>query len=284
MRELYLVSYVFFIFISPAAGHISGLYPDHFSSYFYNPATINPAYIAKDGNSEAILQSKLRSGIYSDIYSFGASVQKTFENRKDQWHSGRLLLSNEKEGIYISTPRFYGNYSIRIPLAGKTDILAGISLGLVNPSIKVPTRALSSLLPDGAIGLMIRHGNSSAGISSSHLFNTSADNLKLSRYYSAHLSTFATLSSELTLKAYFIWKYFGMMPSQADGALSILLSEKLEAGTGYRYRRGVFIFCSFTIDPASVHPLTFGALYNSPFMDKARALGDSFELNLVYKY
>ncbi len=284
MREFYLVSYGFFILIFQSHGQISGLYPDQFSSYFFNPATVNPAYIAQDGSSEAVVQSKLRNGIYSDIYSIGASVQKTFHTSKQQWHSGRLLFSNEKEGLYISTPRFYGNYSIRIPISSDLDILAGLSLGLVNPNITIPTRALSRTLTDGAAGLLVRYGKSSLGVSSNHIFNSGYASLNLRRYYTTHFETSSIVNASIVLKAYCIWRYFSDIPSQLNAAVSALLNEKLEAGTGYRYRRGAFLFFSLTIDPASQHPLSLGALYQSSLLDQLPGLGESLELSLIYKY
>ena len=284
MREFYLVPYGFFLFILQSYGQISGLYPDQFSSYFFNPATINPAFIPRDGSSESVIQSKLRNGVYSDLYSIGASVQKTFNTGKQQWHSGRLLFSNEKEGPYISIPRFYGNYSIRIPVNDDLDILAGISLGLVNPNINIPTRVISSTLGDGALGLLVRYGNSSLGVSSNHIFNSSYDNLHLRRYYTAHFETYSVANSYYTLKAYCIWRYFPDIPSQLNTAVSALINEKLEAGAGYRYKRGIFLFFSLTIDPASKHPLLLGALYQSSILDQLPGLGESLELSLIYKY
>jgi hypothetical protein len=60
--------------------------------------------------------------------------------------------------------------------------------------------------------------------------------------------------------------------------------EYLELGTGYKLKRGAMFFASVYLEEINGIPVKIGGLYNSNFLNNATALGNSFELNLVYFY
>ena len=190
MQKIQLITY-FSLILLPSFGQTNGTYPDQFSSYFFNKSLFNAAYIPLTGESEAIVQSKVRSGVYSDISTLAASIQKTIQSDR-QWHSGRFIFQNEKEGPYISRPRFYGNYSIRISLNNKWTLFGGAAIGLVNPNYNTPSKVVNTTLPDGALGIILTYKNSLFGVSSNQIFNNSPSSItsiKLNRYYNLHFET-----------------------------------------------------------------------------------------------
>lgn len=286
MQRFYLVLW-WWLFMFPTYGQISGLYPDQFSSFFYNPSLINPAYIPEDGSSETVVQSKLRNGVYKDISTLAATIQKTFISEGQQWHSARLLLMNEKQGPYISTPRVYGNYGTRVEISEKMKLLAGVSLGMVNPNFHTPSKTVSTILPDGSIGLILRYQKTSLGVSSNQIFNSSSAtsrSIELKRYYNTYLQTKLSINYETELKMYFLWRYFSDIPSQVTLASSLLYREIIEAGIGYNYKQGGVFYASFILDHASKHPIKLGVLYNSSMFKRFPLMGQSLELNLIYSY
>lgn len=286
MKNFSLIT--FLLLLSPACfGQINSLYPDVYSSYFFNWAELNPAYIPENGSSESIIQSKVRSGLYSDISTISGSFQKTFQTKGNQWHSGRVLARNEKEGPYISTPRLYGNYGIRVQLKEQIDLMAGLTFGLVNPNFNTPTKSISTVLPDGALGVMLRYKKTLFGFSGNQVFNNTSketESLNLNRYYNTQLQSAYSVSPFVDLKGYFLWNYYTDIPSQFNFAASALIQEKVETGLGLKTLRGIFFFASVTFDQRSQHPITINALYNSTLLDKSPALGGSMELNLSYSY
>lgn len=286
MKNFSLVTFLLFLII-PCIGQINSLYPDVYSSFFFNWAEVNPAYIPTDGSSESLVQSKVRSGLYNDISTISGSFQKTFKSNGGQWHSGRILASNEKEGPYISTPRVYGNYGIRIQLKENIDLMAGLSFGLVNPNFNTPTKSVSAILPDGALGILLRYKKTILGFSGNQAFNNTSketESLNLNRYYSAHLESAYAISPFVDLKAYALLNYYTDIPAQLNVAASAFIDEKVEAGLGIKTQRGLFVFSSVVLEQRSKHPITINALYNSTFLDKTPALGSSLELNLCYVY
>lgn len=286
MRGKLLISCLIFC-TTFAFGQIGSLYPDQLSSYFYNPSFINPAYIPEDGSGKAAFLSKVRSGMYSDIMTLGAGLQQTFNSEGNQWHSVKVLLLNEKEGPYISTPRFYGNYSIYIPINRDMKLLGGFSLGMVNPNYTTPSRTISTVLVDGAIGVLLRYKTSALGVSSNQILNNSStDNsaIRLRRYYSTQFSSTKALNHNTAIKINLAWWYFTDIPSQLTGSTSILLDNTIEVGGGYHNINGLFMLAAFTADSEGKHPLTIGALYNSTFLAGNNVLGASLEFNVSYGF
>lgn len=285
MRGIVVVLY-FFITMLPSFGQHGGVYPDQFSSYFFNTSLVNPAYIQKDGLSETVAQSKLRSGFYKDISTIAASVQKVFNTDKNQWHSGRLLFQNEKEGPYISTPRFYGNYAVRIGLGEKSGLLGGISLGFVNPNYHTPTKSISNTYLDGSLGLMYQSERVTLGFSSNQMFNSNSgnSNVRIRRYYNSLLNAQLIRRESITANTYFLWSYYTDLPSQLGGVISMLWNDWLEIGTGFKTRQGSVFITSVTLDKASIHPIKMGLLYNSAILYPANLLGESLEISLSYSY
>jgi hypothetical protein len=282
-----VVLFLFFIAMIPSFGQQGGLYPDQLSSYFFNPSLINPAYIQQKGTSEAIVQSKLRSGFYKDISTISASAQKVFNTQNNQWHSGRILLQNEKEGPYISTPRFYGNYGIRIGIGENTALMGGVSLGLVNPNFRTPTKSVSSTLLDGALGFMFQSAKVAVGFSSNQIFNSSSDNsrfISLKRFYTTQLNAVLLESDQVEVNSYFLWTYYTDISSQFNGVISVFWNDWLEVGGGYRIRQGTLFLASITLDKTSLHPIRMGLLYNSVILNTTNMLGESIEIILSYSY
>lgn len=286
MKLLILIS-LFLLINLRSLAQVGGIYPDQFSSYFLNKSLLNPAYIHPDGNSEAIAQSKLRSGFYKDISTIAASAQKVFNTENNQWHSARLLFQNEKEGPYISTPRFYGNYAIRIGLGEKSDLSGGISLGLVNPNIRTPTKSVSTTLLDGSIGLLLRYSRVSAGFSSQQIFNNSSEgirSIKLRRFYNSTIGATIVEGPFIKLNTYVLWIAYSDLPSRFNGIVSILYNDWLEAGAGYQTRQGALFFASFTADRTGMHPLKISLLYNSVLFNTSNLLQEGVEISISYLY
>lgn len=238
------------------------------------------------GESEAILQSKVRSGVYSDISTLAANIQKTIQSDR-QWHSGRLMFQNEKEGPYISRPRFYGNYSIRISINNKWTLFGGAAIGLVNSNYNTPSKVINTTLPDGALGIILTYENSLFGMSSNQIFNnfpSSIPSIKLNRYYNFHFETTIPIQEDIDFKTYLACRYFSDIPAQINGIFSLLFNAIIETGVGYNYQRGTAFFTSYIMKKENINLLKIGVLYNNSLLQKSQVLGNSLELNLGYNF
>lgn len=287
MRKKNLYILLFLFANSYSFGQISGLYPDQFSAYFLSMAQLNPSYFPKNENSEAIIQSKVRSGVYNDIATFSGSFQKTIRSSEKQKHSFRILVSNEKEGPYISTPRLYANYGINIKIRKELNLMSGFSVGIVNPKYSTPTKSINTNLADGSFGVLLKYKATYFGMSANQMFNNSSKSfqeIKLNRFFNANFETTIPLSFSVDLKSYVLFIYYKDIPSQLNTTISACLAKKIEVGTGLKYTRGAYFFTSIIIDESGKHPLKIAALYNSSFLSKASILGQSVELNLTYSY
>jgi hypothetical protein len=285
--RLNLLAFAILFFGTHLNGQNVGIYPDQYSSVFFNPSLFNPAYISNSGSSESAIQSKLRRGLYQDITTISATLQKTFQTKGQNWHSARLSLFNEKEGPYISIPRFYGNYGLRIRLKEETSILAGILFGAVNPNFSTPTKSINTVLIDGALGFIFRHKETSIGISSYQIFdNFSSTNksIKLKRFYSAHFDTRFGISQSVEISTHLLCTYYTDIPTQANASVSVIFQETITGGLGYKNRQGTFVYFSVTANKDSEHPIKILTLYNSLLFSNQNAMSESVELGFIYSY
>jgi hypothetical protein len=287
LMRLHLLAFAILFFGTHLQGQNVGSYPDQFSSYFTNLAVVNPAFISSTGLSEAIFQSKLRRGLYKDITTISATLQKTFNSTGRNWHSGRLIFLNEKEGPYISIPRAYGNYGLRIQVKEEAAILAGISIGAVNPNFSTPTKSVNAILMDGSFGIMCQYKTSSFGISSNQIFDnysSAASSIVLKRFYSAHFDTRFGISQSVELSTHLLCNYYTDIPTQANASFSFIFQETVTGGLGYKNRQGTFIYFSVTANKDSEHPIKILTLYNSLLFSSQNAMSESIELALAYCY
>jgi hypothetical protein len=285
--HLHLLALAILFFGTHLQGQNVGSYPDQFSSYFKNISLVNPAYIPKDGISESIIQSKLRRGLYKDITTISATLQKTFNSTGRNWHSGRLIFLNEKEGPYISIPRAYGNYGLRIRIKEEAAILAGISIGAVNPNFSTPTKSVNAILMDGSFGIIYQYKTTSLGISSNQFFDnysSAASSIVLKRFYSAHFDTRFSLSQSVEISTYLLCNYYTDIPTQANASFAVIFQETISGGLGYKNRQGTFIYFSVTANKDSEHPIKISTLYNSLLFSNQNAMSESVELGLAYCY
>lgn len=262
----------------------AGSYPDHFSSYFLNTSTINPAFIPKTGRVEAIFQSKVRKGLYRDINTISTTVQKTFNYNKNNWHSGRFIFSNETEGPYISNPKMYGNYSIQIKLNDKASLATGIAIGFSNPNFRTPTKSINTILPDGSLGIIFNNKSNTIGISSSQIFNTNYNSLTLKRYYNVIYFREFILDQNTVLNGRILGSYFVDIPIQTNISMSALFGQSLECVLGYKSRNGCYIGCSYITNKKNEHPLRFTVLYNSSILGANNPISESLEFLIGFNY
>lgn len=274
------------LFLSVIAQGQSGVvYPDVFSSYFNDISLINPAYIPQEGRLELKAIYKFRRGLLSDISTFAASGSKYWNTDKNTSQAGRLIFQNEREGPYISSPKTYLNYALRLTLSSNTSLMTGLSLGFSGLSFTAPSGAGSVMLLDGGLGVILRHKKIDIGVSTLQMFNSEgvaiSAPIRLQRYYNIHLTAEKSVTPALDLKGYFFLRNFNQIPDHLNAGGSILLQRFIELGGLYKYRRGISFFGALTISQ-DTNPLILSLSYNSSLLSSSPLWSDSFELGLQY--
>lgn len=264
-----------------------GFYPDQFSSYYLNPSIINPAFFSDSGSFEALIQNKLRRGQYKDISTFSATIQKTFNRNGNNWHSGRLTFQNEKEGPYISIPRAYGTYGVKVQIKKNTSILVGTSVGFINPNFSTPTKTINTNLFDGSVGVILKYKKKSLGISSNQIFGTllnSNNSIKLKQFYTTNYDDNFMLNENLDLNTRLLCSFYPDIPSLFNVSTSLLFRKTLEGGLGYKSKHGIFFSFTVIANKQTNHPIKISTIYNSNIFNKQNSISESVEIILAYCY
>lgn len=262
------------------------IYPDVFSAFFTNMALVNPSYVPQEGNVDLMSYYKFRQGLLSDVSTFMASGHKVWRRENKPEHLARLIFFNEKEGPYISSPRAYGNYALKQRLSSDADIGGGVSLGLAGINYSTPSGAGSFTVLDGNIGLGLNYRKISIGMAAIQAFNAEgiavSSPVRFQRFYNLHFSAEKTVSPDLDLNSYFLWRSLPGLPDQYIGALTLFYRRFLEVGALYFRPRGVSYLSTFILNPEK-NPLHFSIAYNTAFLGSNPLWGNSFEIGLKYR-
>ena len=124
--------------------------PDYYSSVVVNHlALVNPAWInTNDTKASFNVLYKSRVGLLNDVSTQTAYADVTFKPDLHIRQVARVIFQNEKEGPYIASPKFYGNYSIRIPITEDISISAGLGLGVSAHDFSAPSGTGHGSVPD----------------------------------------------------------------------------------------------------------------------------------------
>lgn len=262
------------------------VYPDVFSTYFFNRALVNPSYVPDEGNVELMAAYKFRQGLYSDIATFAANGQKVWRKEGKPESVLRLIFMNEREGPYIASPKAYSNYAIKLPVASDVRLMAGISLGWSGMNFSAPSGAGSIMLLDGGVGIGLKYKKIHIGASSLQAFNSEGvvinSRIRLQRFYNVDLSAETAINPNLDVKGWFLWRYLPSLPDQFNVASSVQYQKKYEVGALYFHPRGVSYFSSITLNPEE-NSLFISFAYNSSLLSSNPVWGKSFEIGLRYR-
>ena len=273
---------VFTLFSSAQTGRF---YQDVFTTFFTNTALVNPSYVPEIGKVNLTATHKFRQGLLGDISTFSASGEKVWRSQESYTHVGRLIFVNEKEGKYISSPKAYANYALRINLSEETSLMSGIALGVSGINYSAPSGASSIMLPDGGIGIGLKHKKIHVGFSSLQVLNTSGtvitSKVRLQRYFNLNFTGEKAISPSISLKSHFLWRGLPYLSDQYIAAFSFVYKDMFEAGSLYFYPRGLSYFTLITLDTES-NALQINLTYNSAALSINPVMGDSYEVGLRY--
>jgi len=271
--------------ISLVKGQSAPLYPNAFSGYFFNPYIVNPSYVPEQGNVSIAAYYRFRSGFFSDINSFLFSAEKIVRTKKGANHAIRLNIYNDREGPYISKPKAYLNYALKLPISSNSALFAGIALGVSSISFTAPSGAGSIILPDGNLGVGLKLHQVRMGLSSGQIFNSEgtiiSSALKLERYYNVDFSIKQQLSAFWTINGYFYWRDFSGIPDEFSFSGSLEYNESLQFGGIYKWKQGISWLASVQINKEG-NPLFISFIYNSAFLSTIPLWNDSYEIGIKY--
>lgn len=265
---------------------ISNYMPDYYtSSILEHNALMNPAWV--DEFSKASLGSlyKSRTGLLNEVSSMTAYGDLSITPLRTINQSIRAIFQNEKEGPYISSPKFYGNYAIRLPITDDIFLYTGIALGISSLSFTAPSGMGKASVPDGSIGGIFKYKKTEIGTAAYQIFNNSSivinSSLVFRRYYQFYVQSEKDLSASVSIKGHLFWRPQAMYDLASTTAL-LCYKEIISAGILYQYRRGTSFLTSFHLNKDN-NPIIVNLSYNSLLFNTLSISTGSFEIGLQYR-
>lgn len=280
---LRILGYLLCLFSLPVLGQVREYYPEDFSVFFYNYNQTNPAYIPEEGSWEINAGYGNRTGPLAKIAHFYASGERIARKKDNSASLYRIIISNEKEGPYIVTPKALFNYAYQLRLKKDSYLAAGISAGAASHRFTAPSPTASgtAFLPDGAAGLTFRSRHVFSGFSIMQMFN--ADNapiagaIRFSRYYNTFLSLDNDLNPFWKIKGSALYKIQPAFRHELDFAIHFSHNETFGFGSMIRVKRGLSFFGAFEV-PVGDEKLFLSFTYNSPAFSSIPEFLNSIEI------
>lgn len=288
-KSLVKISWTYFCMFWPLSVFCqsSAVYPDVLSSYFYNMASINVGYIPSNGTADFAVGYKFHEGQLKKVNTLSFAAGKIFRSTKGNTQMLRVLVYNEQNGPYISSPKGYFNYAYEVKLGEETSCFAGLALGVAGVYFSAPTFSGATWMPDGSLGIGLRYRTLSLGASTLQMFNSSSsqlgDTYRLGRLYHFYGNLEQELGLDWKCNGYLLWRKLSATEDDLGVALSFTVREAFTLGSTLRYKAGMSFFTAFHLD-ARENKLLLALTYNAaPIFTSLPTWQNSFEISLGYR-
>jgi len=164
---------------------------------FYNPSIVN-----KDSKFSIDLGNQFFSGQFNKIENHYLLAGYNFLGGEEKSSSMNLGLKfvNEKEGEFITMPRYYLSYSWNSSISEEFTISAGANIGVAGYSFKATNVSAggSSNKPDADIGISLLSEKLNISISANQLFNSVVTPKSYAFQFQRFYTLFANKKLEIT--------------------------------------------------------------------------------------
>jgi hypothetical protein len=264
---------------------LSNFYPNSFSSYTNSLNLISSSYIPDNEKLEVSGNFKSLFGELKKVATYSFTAARIFERRKTQRHAFRINFLNEKEGSFITSPRFNFNYAIEQAIKNKISLMAGINIGMAGVYYTAPTvDDVSGMLPDGAIGVGTKIKGFSLYLNSNQIFNASKNyqSTKLKRYYQLFASQKITMGQFWVSKTHGLIKILPNSINEYFLGTGLCYNNKFEFGSVYKINSGISFYSIFDI-PYNSDLIKMYFYYNSSAFKINPKWQNSIELGFSYR-
>lgn len=232
----------------------SRLYPLYFTQYAQNFTLYNPAFLQKNSIHSGYQYYPSIGNDIRTVYLHGHYSIKKKENdfsTPSQWIGG--IITNDKEGNFLSNSKIHGLFTQRIPLTKKWNLNAGLSLGVFNFLIK-NNQAIggsSYWIFDGNIGLSLyqKENKTIIGFSLNHIFQNTFDaffsEIQLVRTGQLILGKKITINHNIMLNN-MIWIQHNLTKGHYHYQGSLTLYKNIIIGGGIYYQQSFHILVGLT--------------------------------------
>jgi hypothetical protein len=260
-------------------------FPDYYSSTGLDHIPlVNPAWSDEDSRATFGSLYKSRTGILNEVASLTAYADVSLSRNKSFGQIARVLFHNEQEGPFISSPGFYGNYAVRVPLKEDISVSMGLAAGVASLSFTAASGSGRASVADGNAGMVFRFKKSEVGAASYQIFNSSmvaiSSRLVFRRFWQFYAQSQRDINENFTIRGHLFWR---PQPLKDYANASAILSyrETVSMGAMYQLFRGTSFLTSFRLAKNS-NPVIVNLTYNSLLFSPLNVPVSSFEVGLRY--
>lgn len=287
----------FLLFIALQANQVlsyaqTNLFPQHYGIATDAKIVFNPCLDDNSKKVELMLGNQFYTGLLNNVenhFFIGRLAILKDKSKKTQSNLG-VKLANEKEGDYISRPKAYISYVLKIPISKRYTIAAGSYLGVASYSFKASKVSAggTDIRPDMDFGISINSDKFTLGLSGNQLLNNKVLPkdyfFRWRRFYTFYVEKKLDVSATLAMVSYLQWQFLPQKKDGKDLGLYILYHDTFECGINY-YTGESYSFI------VGIRNLVFGQntykilfAFNLPQATAIQNKAQSLELLLSYKF
>lgn len=267
--------------------NISGIFDQFFQNYYM----INPASNDSSGKFSVSLGHTALTGLFEGVNRqyFDADFRPGKIDNTSFSRFG-LLVVNINDGAFISRSRYYGRYSRTIAIGKEQFISTGVSLGLISYSFRGSQAFAgnSSTAFDANAGLWYIRKQLKVGLSVQQIprsvLQPIQQTFRLNPTWNFNLVYLFRLTSSVRITNHFYLRKESLYPYYFEYAPVFLLSEVIESGLNFKYRRGVSVMLGLrSLDPG-FGKIRFMGSYLISTRELSNTADNKFELSAGYSF
>jgi hypothetical protein len=262
-----------------------------FDQFFQNYALFNPASEDTSGRFALRIGNSALYGLFEGVNRRYFDLDFKPGNRKALSYSKiGILVQSNNDGPFIKRSRYYGRYSRTIAIGNEQYISVGLALGAVSLTLQgsQSVGGGTSTAIDGYAGIwyhikQLRLGASVEQFTQSVL-TPIQQHFRLEPALNFNAIYSLDLSPSITMHNHLYFRKETSVPGSFEYAPVLILAEVIQAGTNFKFQRGIAIMLG-----VNAHTLEYGTLsFMGSFLIGTRKLSTSadnkFEITGRYSF
>lgn len=293
LKEIRGIQFLLFIALKTNLSLLYGqtdLFPQHYGIASDVKILFNPCLDDKSKNPELMLGNQFYTGLLSKVENhFFIGHLPVLKDKQTKSLLG-IKLTNEQEGEFISRPKAYLSYVLKIPITQKYTVAAGTYLGVASYSFKASKVSAggTDIKPDADLGISLNSDKFTIGLSGNQLLNNKVlpkdFYFRWRRFYTFYAERKLIFSENLSMVTYLQWQFLPQKKDGRDLGFYLLYHDTFECGFNYYTTESISFILGVRnlVISKNTFKILFG--FNIPQAKAIQNKTQSLELLLFYKF
>jgi hypothetical protein len=250
---------------------------------------VNPASSDSSGKFSVRLGYSFLQGLFEGVNrSYFDADLKPGKGKKISYSRFGIFIQSSNDGGFINRTRYYGRYSRTIGLGNGHFISLGLGFGAITVTLK-GSQSFSggnSTVPDGYSGIWYYRKNIKIGISAEQITQSVLtpiqESFRLYPVFNMNAVYIAELSHNVKFNNHLYARREHDSDLSFDYAPVLLLSDIIQAGANFRFKRGIAIMAGVDTHTIGLGNISFMGSFLIGTRKLSTSADNKFEISARY--